>query len=267
MLRKILFISLALLSIGGAISFTIFSKPVLASQFTIDETVQAQILQATVRISLFAPVTDEQGNPQTVTVNGQQASQITVGEGLGTVTHQGEEVVIVTHDHWSLLTPDLQRVQFHNAANELLLEVSGEQFYQLIRYQDGGTMVLTAPDALVSCLTAVPLGNSNIVGRHDMVYLTYRQPHSGEISVAVMLVKKETTYKGQPVFRLISLNNEYVVDGNSGGGVLFNGKLIGNMWGTILEQELSRTISEGSNPLMQTSFSLMAQLPLSIMTQ
>ena len=250
MLRKILFISLALLSIGGAISFTIFSKPVLASQFTIDETVQAQILQATVRISLFAPVTDEQGNPQTVTVNGQQASQI-----------------IVTHDHWSLLTPDLQRVQFHNAANELLLEVSGEQFYQLIRYQDGGTMVLTAPDALVSWLTAVPLGNSNIVGRHDMVYLTYRQPHSGEISVAVMLVKKETTYKGQPVFRLISLNNEYVVDGNSGGGVLFNGKLIGNMWGTILEQELSRTISEGSNPLMQTSFSLMAQLPLSIMTQ
>ena len=267
MLRKLLFISFIGFLLTVSLGFTNFNKKVLASQVTIDPTVRQQILAATVRITLFAPLTDEQGNPQYVTVDGQQAIQYTVGEGLGTLTRSGADVFIVTHDHWSLLTSNLTKVQFHNVANELLLEVSGAEFEQMLRYHDGGTILLDAPNELLVWLTAVPAGDSSAVGRNDIVYLAYRQPHSGAIDVAAMLVKKETSYKGKPVFRLTSLNNEFVVDGNSGGGVLFNGKLIGNMWGTILEQELSQLNGASNNPLMQTSSSLAAQLPLSIAAQ
>lgn len=267
MFRKILFIGLILLMVSSALGLTKFNKVVLASSYTIDASAQRQILEATVRITLFAPLADEQGNLQYVTVDGQLAIQYTVGEGLGTLTRSGTDVFIVTHDHWSLLTSNLTKVQFHNVANELLLEVSGAEFEQMLRYRDGGTILLDAPDELLVWLTAVPAGDSSAVGRNDIVYLAYRQPGGGAINVAAMLVKKETSYKGRPVFRLIGLNDEFVVDGNSGGGVLFNGKLIGNMWGTILEQELSQPKGAGNIPLKQTSSSLAAKLPLSIAVQ
>jgi hypothetical protein len=267
MLRKLLFISFIGFLLMVSLGFTSFNKTVLASQVTIDPNVRQQILAATVRITLFAPLTDEQGNPQFVTVDGQKAIQYTVGEGLGTLTRSGSDVFVVTHDHWTLLTPNLTKVQFHNVANDLLLEVSGTDFLQLIRYRDGGTMVLNVTNELIARLTAVPAGDSRSVGKNDVVYLAYRQPHDGAISVAAMLIKKETTYKGQSVFRLTNSNDEFVVDGNSGGGVLVDGRLIGNMWGTILEQELSPTIGENSNPLLQTSSSLAAQLPLEVLVQ
>jgi len=275
MLRKILFISLALLLSCSAIKFTIFSNPALAAPATFDETTREQILGATVYITLYAPLTDEQGDPQYVMENGQQVMQYTGREGLGTVAHQGEDVVIVTHDHWMLLTPELRRVRFHNVAHELLLDVSGEQFFQLIRYRDGGTMVLSAPDALVGIppplshegLLPVLLGSSNSAGPNDIVTLAYRQPYDDQIGVASMLVQRETSFKGKPVFRLTSLNGEVVVEGNSGGGVLFNGKLIGNMWGTILVDKISRISGRHVNSSQQTSYSLAAQLPAEILAQ
>lgn len=267
MLRKLLFIGFIGFLLTVYLGFTNFNKTVLASQVTIDPTVRQQILAATVRITLFAPLTDEQGHLQYATVDGQQAIQYTVGEGLGTLTRAGADVFIVTHDHWSLLTANLTKVQFHNVSNELLLEVSGAEFEQMMRYRDGGTMLLNAANELTGRLTAVPAGDSSSVSKNDIVYLAYRQPDDGEIDVVAILIKKETTYKGKSVFRLISFNDEFVVDGNSGGGVLVDGRLVGNMWGTILEQELSRTIGENSNPLLQTSSSLAAQLPVEVFVQ
>ena len=267
MFRRILFIILALSLISIAVRFTTFSKTALASLAGIDETTRKQILGATVYISLFAPLTDAQGNPEIVQVDGQKAIQLTVGEGLGTLAHQDGELVIVTHDHWPLLTADLRRVEFHNVEHELLLQLNGEQFIQLVRYRDGGTMVLTAPDKVVGHLTAVPLGRGNSAAIGDTVILAYRQPDGGEVGAAVMLVQKESAYKGQPVYRLVSLNGEVVSEGNSGGGVIFGGQLIGNMWGTILTEEVSIMTGRGTGSPQQTSFSVVSQLPAAISTQ
>lgn len=261
MLRKLLFFSLFLLLAGSALKATAFSKPVLASPVTVEKSIKQQILEATIRITMYAPLTDEQGNPHYVRTDGKKAIHLTVNEGLGTLTRRGAEAVIITHDHWPLLTADLRRVEFHDVDHDLLLQLSGEQFMQLICYRDGGTMVLRAPDALTGHLTAVPLGDSRSTGRSDIVYLAHREPYEGQINVAAMLVQKETTYSGQPVFRLTSLNGEVVVEGNSGGGVLCNGKLIGNMWGTILVEDVSGT---GARSPQETSFSLAAQLPIEI---
>ncbi len=267
MLRKILFISLAGLLLIVALGSTTFNKTVLASQVTIDATIQQQILAATVRITLFTPLTDDQGNPQYLTVDGQKAIQYTVGEGLGTLTRFDQDVFVITHDHWTLLTPNLHKVQFHNVANELLLELSGEAFQHRIRYRDGGTMVLNAMDALVDGLTAVPAGNSQVVVRDDIIHLAYRQPHSGEISVAAMLVQELGAFQQQPVYRLVNLNGESVVGGNSGGGAIINGRLVGNMWTTTMEQEVLLTTGEVVGQQTQTNLSLVAQLPMAILVQ
>lgn len=267
MLRKILFSSLAFLLVSSVLGFTKFNKAVLASSYTIDANTQQQILAATVRITLFAPLTDDQGNPQYVTVDGQKAIQYTVGEGLGTLARSGSDVFIVTHDHWTLLTPNLTKAQFYNVAGELLLEVSGSEFQQMTRYRDGGTMVLNAVNGLVNGLTPVTVGNSQSVNKNDIVHLAYRQPHTGAISVAAMLVQELSDFQGRPVFRLISLDGASVVGGNSGGGAYVNGQLVGNMWTTTMERQVSRTTGEVIGDRTQTDLSLVAQLPQAIIMQ
>jgi len=262
MLRKLLFISLALLLLSSALGFTKFDRTVLASPYTIDETTRQRILAATVRITLFAPVADEQGNPLITTVDGEQVIQYIAGEGLGTLVRQGSETIIVTHDHWTLLTPNLTKVQFHNTANELLLEVSGEAFRQSIRYRDGGTMILTAADELAARLTAVGMGDGRSANRNDVLLLAYRQPQNGAISVAAMAVKQFSAYQNRPVFQMTSLNGESIVPGNSGGGLFRNGRLVGNMWTMTMEREVSRKTGEVISPQAETSLSLVAQLPV-----
>lgn len=264
MLRKLLFIGLALLLMSSALGFTKLNKTVLASQYIIDDHARQQILQATVRITLIAPLTDAQGNPQTVIVDGQLAKQYVAGEGLGTLTQLGADLVIVTHDHWTLLTPNLTKVQFHNVANELLLEVSGDAFSQMIRYRDGGTMVLAAPGELAMGLVAGGLGYGRTIQKNDVVLIAFRQPDSGEISVAAMQVAKQDSHQGQPVYRLSSLNGDSIVSGNSGGGVWADDLLVGNMWTTTMEQGGSWLTRKTSDPLTQTSQGLAAQLPTAL---
>lgn len=261
MLRKILFISLVISIIGIGLGFTQLNATVLAANYIVDENTQQQILGATMRITLFVPVADEQGNPIITTVDGQQVIQYVAGEGLGTLVRQGNEMLIITHDHWTLLTPNLRKVQFHNVANELLLEVSGEAFRQSIRYQDGGTTILSAPSELLNQLTPVELGDSDSVNRKEIVLLAYRHPQSGTISVAAMVVKKLDVFNNRPVFQMTRLNGEHVVPGNSGGGLFWNGRLIGNMWTTTMEREVSRKTGEVVSPQAATSPSLVAQLP------
>jgi len=264
MFRRILFSSLIIVLAGAVLKGMTLSRAALASPVTVKKQVAQQALEATVRITMYAPLTDEEGNPRYVRENGQRAIQLTVSEGLGTLARQGSDLLIVTHDHWHLVTPDLRRVAFHDAGGEPLLELSGKEFLQLVRYRDGGTMVLTAPTGLAASRVPVALDNGSGANRDDIVYLAFRDPDNGQIGVAAMLVQKETIYQGRPVSRLTSLNGELVVEGNSGGGVLYNGKLIGNMWGTIMVEDVSA--ADASSP-QQTSFSLAAQLPAEIGSQ
>ena len=267
MLRRILFISLALLILSSALGFTKLTKTALASSYTADANLERQILASTVRISLFAAITDDQGNPQYITVNGQKSIQYTVGEGLGTLARSGQDVFIVTHDHWTLLTANLHKAQFHTASGDLLLELSGMEFQQLIRYRDGGTMTLNAPEELAAGLTAVPLGDGRSMQKNDVVLLAYRHPQTDVISVVPMLVTELTTHLEQPAYKLLSLNGERVVHGNSGGGLFVDGQLAANMWEIVFERQVLRTTGEVVSAKTQTDFSLAAQLPATIAVQ
>jgi hypothetical protein len=264
MLRKILFVSLIGLLFTVLLAFTNNHQSALASSYIVTEDDSRQVLDATVRITLFASLTDNQGNPQYVMVDGQKAIQYVVGEGLGTLTRSGADVLIVTHDHWTLLTSNLKKVQFHNVAGDLILEVSGAEFQQMIRYRDGGTMVLDAADELLSGLMAVSMGDSRSINSGDIVIIAYRQPENGRITTATMIVKQISVYQNKPVFQLTSREGQSVIGGNSGGGVTVNGQIVGNMWTTTMEHEVLRETGEAVSPLAQTSVSLAAQLPTGI---
>jgi hypothetical protein len=191
-----------------------------------------------------------------------------VAEGLGALVTQGEERLIITHDHWSLLDSDLGAVQFGNATGELLLEVELIEFKNLIRYRDGGTMVIEAPEDLLlpgvgvlSWLPALGLTDpdkSVDLSPGSIVLVAQRQ--RGD-SVGVVIVRAEIERSGQrvghPVYRLRSLSGQPIVGGDSGGSVWHEGELVANMWTAIMMENIS------TGALRPTDVSIVAVFPAS----
>ncbi len=261
MARKILFIGLVGIILCAAFVFGpgILADPVQAYDNHIDEATKQHILDATVKITLFAPLLDEAGNQKIFEENGKMRGQITVSEGLGTLVRAGGETLIITHDHWSTLTVKLDKVQFHNASNELLLELDWSTLFSLYRYRDGGTLVFVAPDQLSAQMSAVDLAEENVTLQKDeALQVVYWQPESTEpVSVEPVVVEATEQYKDLPTIKMKSVNGKVVTHGNSGGGVFLNGQLVGNMWETIVR----RTLVDGEDTGVAThTLSRAAQL-------
>lgn len=258
MTRKLLFLTL----ISAVAAGFVFLLPAKNSTFAAPEALYQssnyQVLAGTVRITLFAPLTNEQGEEQLVTVDGRQFRHLIADDGLGTLVRWGQELVIVTHDHWKLQTGNLERAEFYAADGTLLHTDNGEQFRRLIRYRDGGTQILTAPAEVAEMLTAVPSGDSTDVKAGDRLSAAYLQ-ENGAVTIVEMLVESDREYMGRPVYRLTSLNGEVVIGGNSGGAVLFEGRLVGNMWTTTFEKTVQ--VASGGSSMQSTTKSLAAKLP------
>jgi hypothetical protein len=225
-------------------------EAVLASSGEVDLATRQQALAATVQIVLLAPVLDAQGQPVIVMNGTERQMQYTSGEGLGTLARQNNELVVVTHDHWTLLNSQLAKARFYNADNVLLAEVSGADFLGLIRSRDGGTMVLAAPVGLVaSGMVTAEIGPSQAVGWGQTVAVVYRNPATWELDVKVMVVRKTAEYQNNPSIVLRSSDDTIVVPGNSGGGIWHNGILVGNMWTTMI----SNNLEDGSSTALSKS--------------
>lgn len=233
------------------------TQQVLAQTYEIDPETRQHILEATVQITLYAPLLDETGQPKLIEINGQQQRQFTIGEGLGTLVSEGGRVVIVTHDHWTLLD-DMTKATFADVHGKVLLTVTAVEFQQMIQYRDGGTMLLALANRPQG--TAVLSSRQGMIGRDDVLLLAYRQPETMQVDVVPMLVDEMKLYRERPSYYLHSLNNEVVVGGNSGGGLFVDGELVGNMWITLVTQEVMRTTGTAMGPEKQTNLSIAAQL-------
>jgi hypothetical protein len=167
--------------------------------------------------------------------------------GLGTLVSHNGEIILVTHDHWGPLDR-LGMVQFRNAAGDPLLELDGDTYKNLIRYQDGGTMILGRSasgdrsdyfSALIWTSQAnynkriVPVeinaGEKVLVGQEITVV---RQGRNGSnavefINASVVSIKERW---GQPVYELRNANGENIIPGDSGGGLWLGDRFVGNMW-------------------------------------
>jgi len=218
----------------------------LASNSEVDPAAAQKALAATVQILLMAPVLDEQGQLVILDNGSERQMQYQSGEGLGTLVRMNNEFVIVTHDHWTLLNSQLAKARFYNANNELLVEISGVEFLGLIRSRDGGTMILTAPTELLAngVLATAEIGDSQAAGWGETVAVVYRNPDTWALDVKVMAVRETAEYQGRASYVLQSAEGTIVVPGNSGGGIWFEGGLVGNMWTTMVSNNLEDGSSE-----------------------
>ena len=186
---------------------------------------RAAILASTVQIAMFEHATEAGGSE--------------IGErGLGTLVNHDGVRLILTHDHWAPLTPNLNEVEIHDAQRQLLLTLSAEAFMPLIAYRDGGTMVLRAPAELEGLDAAAP---GAAAGEGDVVWFARRDAASGRAMVEVVAATVTgVDGAGSPAsMRLRNLDDSAVIPGDSGGGVWANGRLLGNLWAAGVNEERS----------------------------
>jgi hypothetical protein len=230
-------------------------------------------MEATVQIFMF-PI-------ESYAVSGvdQKQESIKRSRGLGTLVNHKGEIILITHDHWSFLDT-LEKVLFRNAAGDQLLVLDGETFKDLIRYRDGGTLILgkapegDQPDYLLALVWAsrkknvrrvIPaeLGIGKRVGIGETLIIA-RQGRNGTTSVELIKASVEAIEErfGQPAYKLRSANGEYIIHGDSGGGLWLGEYFVGNMW----KSGFDNWWNWGSLELEQkwTEISFGAQLPENI---
>jgi hypothetical protein len=167
--------------------------------------------------------------------------------GLGTLVNQNGEIILITHDHWGDLD-NMGMVQFRNAAGDLLFELDGETFKALIRYQDGGTMILSRDidgdrSDYFSAMAAISQAKYNHTIKpaelsvdqpikEGQNLIIVRQGRNGSKAVELMAVNVESVGErwGQLVYELRSADGGDIMPGDSGGGLWLEGRLVGNMW-------------------------------------
>ncbi len=167
-------------------------------------------------------------------------------EGLGTVVSHDGEQLIVTHNHWHLLNPELELVQFRNAQQQLLATVTGEEFFGLIRYQDQGTMILSQP-VFDGSVETVSWSRVESIKKGAVVQVVHRRrDEKGGVSAVSATVEAIEGTDGIATFLLRSLDGHIIVPGDSGGGIWYEGQLVGNMWTTLVVNIKAAEESDGN---------------------
>ena len=233
MVRRLIVITLTAIIFTTNPGFVAAAESSHAPDVVIEEAIQQQILSATLRITMIAS-DKSAGEPA-----------YAISNGLGTLVQDGDTTYIVTHDHWSRLAKKVRAVRIESAAGELLLDMTPDRFYSLIRYRDGGTMVMVAPPELPDYVRAVrAAADQRSADEAQTLAIAYWQPEAGQqVSVEPVTIEKIEDCQGNASMKMRSVNGRVVVQGNSGGGVFLDGQLVGNMWETIVvrDQESDKT--------------------------
>ena len=190
-----------------------------------------------------------------------QSDVASIEHSVGTLVQYQGEMYVLTHNHFSYLLDDMNTVALRDANNRTIRLVFGSEFKSWIVYQDPGTMVLRAPDFLVDVLTPAQLEIHPHLG--DFVQLAHRGgPNQDKIEILTAVIEEINTYENTSVYILRSQNGQYIVPGDSGGGVWVNGALIANNWAIILKSSITSTSGSHNSALeIQTNLSIAAALP------
>ena len=203
---------------------------------------QQRLLQATVQMTMLRDEVRETEVGTTgdnATLVAQQQISI-VAHGIGTLVDLDGQPVLVTHNHWPQVVdatrPD--RVIFYDAHGSLLLEIDGVAFQSDILYRDGGTLVLSAPQELLTMVQPVnQIGDHRQVAPGDVVHVVRHRPDAKETVGFLAAQVTAVDHDGQHVLlTLQSADGQAIEPGDSGGGIWANGTLVGNMWMTMQEQ-------------------------------
>lgn len=175
--------------------------------------------------------------------------------GIGTLISLAGEDLVLTHNHWDFLR-DLRKVEILDAKGDLLVEIDATAFKDLVRYSDRGTLIFTAPVGLRA--VAANLGRLQDLRAGDIITVVHQASHSVvPLDLLQAEVRTIDDYNGLPVVRFVPLDGQEIKPGDSGGGVWFEGQLIGNTWGMYFQKD--KWFLPGSQEIQ---FSNVAQLPM-----
>lgn len=231
---------MALIPLYNRSSGPIIKKQILDNTVTITM-VALEKMQSSEAVDEALPIPNDEYRPIV------KVARDVVAEGLGTVVHQGGELLVVTHDHWSLLERIKGMVRISISSGDQLLEMELSEFKEFILYRDGGTMILEASDWIelgdmvaVRRINPMELSTSDdrvelVIG--DLVQVVQR---SGLGVVALMQARVERTDQkaGRGVLKLRIVSGQPLDGGDSGGGVWYRGKLLGNVWTTVIMKDV-----------------------------
>jgi hypothetical protein len=186
----------------------------------------AQVQEATVQIWLYAEVNDveDEGGIEGI-------KSLKLRTGLGTLVVHDGKLFILTHDHWRDLGVVIT-AQILDETGALIAEVDGHTFRGWVLYRDGGSLLLGPLSILAnSALQPAEMGSPAMVSTGGVLLIA--QQVGGEPG-RVGFIQSEVISLGQTqdllVYNMRSLGGEAIVQGDSGGGVWYNGKLVGNTW-------------------------------------
>jgi hypothetical protein len=183
-----------------------------------NQTDQVKILNATLQIEISISI-DAKG------------SGTVKGKGLASLVWDGERTLLVTHNHWGEILQERADVKFYDARGQLVKTMSGSEFISLMCYLDGGTLILSSPAEWIGEAQPVVENDPLQVKAGDFVMVAQ---HDGSKQMEVTLVKAQveavTTYRGVPVYKLKDLEGKPAQKGDSGGGIWYKGKFVGNLW-------------------------------------
>ena len=256
MARKIFFTGIFISIIASifVILPQVSARTIIPNNIVIDEATQQTVLNATIKISFFAPKVDESGQPVVNVVNGERQVVYTGGTGLGTVVNQNGQIIIVTHDHWKLIDNPQAIVELANAQGDLLLTMNGPEFSALVSYRDGGTTIVNMPASIAGHFAPANSNSAAAMERNDVLVIAYRN-EDDSVSVEATVVSEINEFDGKELVEMTSVDGEIVNKGNSGGGVFVNGQLVANMWATVQVQD------NDSDDVRSTEMSRAALLP------
>jgi hypothetical protein len=221
--KVVLGIVAIMVGVAGVSSFRSFQVNAIRDlyEMNLSKVDQAEILSATLQIEISVPI-DSGGD------------RFVRAKGLGSLVRDGEETLLVTHNHWGDVLKENAIVAFFDIEGRLIKTISGLEFKSLVLCQDAGTLILRSPIHGKGLLPTVLKDDSLKVQVGDVVLVSQRQGPERKI---VTLVEAEIDsirfYEGLPVFRLKG-SWQPVQGGDSGGGVWYRGSLIGNLYATIM---------------------------------
>lgn len=197
-----------------------------------DEAMAGDILRATIAIDITGPSLDANGEPRYgCDADGRTVPLQATSRALGTIVSAGEGDFIVTTDHYDQLAAPYGIVTFTDF-NGNRIELSLAAFRSLIRYQGNTVLILVAPPGLPNGLEP---GDGDQILPGSTLHIVYRHYETGLLSVvAAEVVHWTDCAVGGPSFHLHNLNGEVVEHGNSGGGVWYQGRLVGVVERSIL---------------------------------
>jgi hypothetical protein len=210
------------------------------------------IRHATVLITVQAPNSDQSTEGSTF-----------LAHGVGTLIQYQGEILLVTHNHWRTLQ-DATIVKFYDADNHLIKVIIKQRFVESIVYADAGTLILRPPQELIDQLVPVSVQEIPQVAAGETVDIVYRESPSREkVAIKQAVVDEITIYENEPVYKLRSLDGQPIQPGDSGGGVWYDGCLVGNNW-TVTARSTSTPEDLVQENLVYTDTSFGAILPAEI---